>query len=148
MRVHILCRSETQSNIYLIIALKRKKPDSFYLKFNNALWSNVAVCDQWTKSSLEREKNYLRLIYFPGDSGWDKRYHNGSWTECSVCRPRHHPVTPWIVDRDIEAVIAPCYGLDGPGVEYRWRRDFPHSFRPALGPNQNSVQWVLGLSRG
>ena len=66
MRVHILCRSETQSNISSIIALKRKKPDSFYLKFNEALCSNVAVCDQRTKSSLEREKNDLRLIYFPG----------------------------------------------------------------------------------
>ena len=26
------------------------------------------------------------------------------------------------------------YGLDGPGIEYRWRRDFPHPSRPALGP--------------
>jgi hypothetical protein len=26
------------------------------------------------------------------------------------------------------------YGLDGPGIESRWRRDFPHPSRPALGP--------------
>jgi hypothetical protein len=28
------------------------------------------------------------------------------------------------------------------------RRDFPHLSRPALGPAQPPVQWVLGLSRG
>jgi len=30
--------------------------------------------------------------------------------------------------------IATGYGLDGPGIESRWRRDFPHQSRPALGP--------------
>jgi len=44
--------------------------------------------------------------------------------------------------------IATGYGLDGPGIEFRWGRDFPHLSRPALGPNQPPVQWVSGLSRG
>ena len=30
--------------------------------------------------------------------------------------------------------IATGYGLNGLGTESRWRRDFPHLFRPALGP--------------
>ena len=44
--------------------------------------------------------------------------------------------------------IATRYGLDGPGIESRCRRDFLHVSRPALGPTQPPVQWVLGVSRG
>jgi hypothetical protein len=29
--------------------------------------------------------------------------------------------------------IVTRYGLDGPGIESRWRPDFPHPSRPALG---------------
>ena len=43
--------------------------------------------------------------------------------------------------------IATGYGLDGPGIESRWRRDFPHLSRPALGSTQHPVQWVPGLFR-
>ena len=40
------------------------------------------------------------------------------------------------------------YGLDGPGIESRWGRDFTYLSIPALGPTQPPVQWVPGLSRG
>jgi hypothetical protein len=44
--------------------------------------------------------------------------------------------------------IATGYGLECPGIESQLGRDFPHLSRPALGPTQPPVQWVLGLSRG
>jgi hypothetical protein len=37
------------------------------------------------------------------------------------------------VGRDSAVRIATRYGLDGLGIKSRWRRDFPHSSRPALG---------------
>jgi len=44
--------------------------------------------------------------------------------------------------------IATRYGLDGPEIESRWGRDFPHPSRPAVGPTQPPVQLVPGFSRG
>jgi hypothetical protein len=44
--------------------------------------------------------------------------------------------------------MVPCYGLDSPGIESRWWRDFPYPFSPVLGPSQPPVQWVPGLSLG
>ena len=44
--------------------------------------------------------------------------------------------------------IATGYGLDGPRIESRWGRDFPHLSRPALGPTQSPIQWVPGSFPG
>jgi hypothetical protein len=51
--------------------------------------------------------------------------------------------------------IATRYGRDGPGIESRWRRDFPRPSRPALGPTQpsytmgtRSFPWVKRPGRG
>ena len=48
--------------------------------------------------------------------------------------------------RDSAVDIATRYGLDGPGIESPWGRDFPPPSRPALGPTQPPIQWVPGLS--
>jgi len=40
------------------------------------------------------------------------------------------------------------YRLDGPGIESRWGRDFPHLSRPALGPTQPPVTMRTGSFLG
>ena len=44
--------------------------------------------------------------------------------------------------------IATGYRLDGLEIESRWGRDFLQLSRPALGPTQPPVQWVLDLFQG
>jgi len=56
--------------------------------------------------------------------------------------------TSSLVGRCSSVGIATGYGLDGPGIESRWGRDFPNLSRPALVTTQPSVQWIPGLSRG
>ena len=43
--------------------------------------------------------------------------------------------------------IATCYRLDGPGIESRCGRDFPHPSRLALGSSQPPIQWLPCISR-
>jgi hypothetical protein len=42
--------------------------------------------------------------------------------------------------------IATGYGLDGPGIESQWGRDFPHQSGPGTHPTFCTM--VPGLSRG
>jgi hypothetical protein len=53
-----------------------------------------------------------------------------------------------MLGRDSSVGIATCYWLNGPGIEFRWGRDFLHTSRPVLGPIQPPIQWVLDLFRG
>jgi len=38
------------------------------------------------------------------------------------------PILSW---RSVVGIVT-HYGLDGPGIEFQWRQDFPHLPRPAL----------------
>jgi len=44
--------------------------------------------------------------------------------------------------------IATSYGLDGPGIECRWGRDFPHSSRLPLEPTKPPIKWALDFFPG
>ena len=40
------------------------------------------------------------------------------------------------------------YGVNVQGIEYRWRRDFPHPSKLTLTPIEHPVQWTSGISWG
>jgi hypothetical protein len=50
--------------------------------------------------------------------------------------------------RDSSVGIATGYGLDGPGIEFRLGRDFPHPSRPALGAHPASCTMGTGSFPG
>ena len=66
------------------------------------------------------------------------------------------PFTPGVERQEHEADHSPPpvsgfrlstatrYRLNGPGIEARWGRDFPHPSRPSLGPTPPPVQRVPG----
>ena len=60
-------------------------------------------------------------------------------------------MAPLIGGLDSSVGIATCYGLDGPGIESRWGRDFTHTSGPAVVSTQPHVQWIpchsLGVKR-
>jgi len=77
----------------------------------------------------------------------------GKDTRARIFRPfLHHstklainiPLFTTVYKATIDGRATHC-GKDGPGIESRWRRDFPHQ---ALGPTQRPIQWVPGLFRG
>jgi len=49
------------------------------------------------------------------------------------------------VGQDSSVGIATRCGIDGPGIESWWGRDFPHPSGPSLGLTQPPVQRVPGL---
>jgi hypothetical protein len=52
------------------------------------------------------------------------------------------------VCRHRSVIIATRYGLDGPEIESRWGRDFPHTSLTVLGPTQPPIQCVPGVFPG
>ena len=52
-----------------------------------------------------------------------------------------------MLDQDSLVGEGARYGMDGPGIESRCRREFPHLSRPALGPTQPPTQFVILVSK-
>jgi hypothetical protein len=62
------------------------------------------------------------------------------------CRPVGSSViTGWVTGAPFLSARANHCGLDVPGIEYQWGRDFPHPSRPVLGSIPPQVQWMLVL---
>ena len=75
-------------------------------------------------------------------------YERAVWDVCIYIYIYNIRSTLIKMSRESAVCIPPHYGLDGPGIESLWGRDFPYPSRPVLGPTQPSTQWVPGLYRG
>jgi hypothetical protein len=88
---------------------------------------------------IEKEFSVVRHIY-PVHT---QLFYTSHWSLCLLLQAQSTLGGPRRV-----VGIATAYRLDGPGIKFRWGRDFPHLSRPALRLTQTPVQWVSGLSRG
>jgi hypothetical protein len=68
--------------------------------------------------------------------------------ECICMTPVFFEDQP-LVDLDSVVGTVTRYGLDGPGIEYRWGRDFPHPVQTGPGAHPASCTiCTRSLSRG
>jgi hypothetical protein len=93
---------------------------------------------QWEPSSHPRARKKAKCAILLGKL----------WQLCSGKHSKSLMPVQVATDRDSSVGIATRYGLEGPGIESRWGRYFPHLSGPALGATQPPVQWVPRLSRG
>jgi hypothetical protein len=111
----------------------------------NARYKNVTVpLPIWAKP-VNNQQQYLQITFAhfsqSGQQMREGRVQNS-------LKPANKVGCSQICGAGSSVGIATGYGLESPGIESRWRRDFPHLPRPALESTQPPVQWVPGLSRG
>jgi hypothetical protein len=87
-----------------------------------------------------------RSFLFSTEDSFETSGHAAPWFKRDL--PYYHKF--WSIfltemGRDTSVGITTRYGLDGPGFESLWGRDYLHPSRPALGYTQSPVQWVTGL---
>ena len=100
--------------------------------------SRVAAGHQWRRRAGSKRKVNHCWLAFTSFGTFD--CHRGSRSDFNC-------LIYLSVGLDSSVGIATRYRLDGPGIESRWGRDFPHPSRTALRPTQPSIQWVPSLSR-
>jgi hypothetical protein len=112
------------------------------------VWCAVSATDYWALFIFLRLNLHwyamhilTQLFWTPGSYGFLLLWRMKSVHYFKVLGTTH---LVW----DSSVGIATHYGLDDPGVKYRWGWDFLHPSRRVLGPTQLPIRWVLGLSQG
>ena len=106
----------------------------------------------WTARYKRRRQRHLskHRKYLPENFRRNLTFNNAAvrTSNSASCRPAGSSVTTWwVTGAPFPSAQASRYGLDGPGIEYQWGRDFPNPSRPVLGVHRASctVKWVPGL---
>jgi hypothetical protein len=105
-------------------------PRGPHIRNNATSLQNWAWCTSDTLSHHRHSSDLIGMMNHSKETAVNVQY-----------KPEH-------VGRDSSVGIAARYRLDGPGIESRWGRDFPHPSRPALGSTQHPIQRVPSLFPG
>jgi len=115
-----------------------QKPGMF--PYSEAGWTSQNPPATFLRSTLILPSHpHLRLPNGFFHSGFAMKLLTQSSSAPLCLKPHPHRLHYWTliisgVDCDSSVGITTCYGLDGPGIESLWRRDFTHPSRPALDP--------------
>jgi hypothetical protein len=118
-------------------------PETGCCEHGNGPWGSIsvggflaawAVTDFSIRTQLHGVRSYWHFLSRTADSWFSP---NLDWVNLPC-----HKVP--CAGRDSAVDVATRYGVDGSGIESRRGRDFPHLFKPALGPTQLPVQCVSG----
>ena len=84
---------------------------------------------------------FVSLLFWPYSVTLLLSWHlNFTFSQESSSFPHFQQFLPLPDGRDSSVGTATPYGLDGPGIKYQRRRDFPDLSRPALEPMQPPLQ--------
>jgi hypothetical protein len=126
-------------------------PSGLKLHFDSSLMLRSVVLNKVHGNFTLFIYGCFSIIRIPGWSGqFSARYSPVFPTEI-ITTVHYYYCYYYIVlgtGRDSVVGIATRYGLDGPGIEARWGRDFPRPCRPAVGPSQPPLRWVADLFPG
>ena len=116
----------SRKNCNFNIVWKKKLGKKYFI----LLWKSSKMESEWQKYDSLFPALLWRLTEGPRSS-----VNNVCFEKLTVVYPLHN------VGRVSSVGIATHYGLDGPGIESRWGRNFPHPSRPALGPTSSPINW-------
>jgi hypothetical protein len=144
--------------VFVFVLLKNKIPSLFYVTLKYCHWYYVIL---WVQVGILRGRCvhifviavFVHVSCVPALTFRMLKFMNvrntGNLSFCDVVQGKRCNCYLYLLgcgNWDSVVGIVTRYGVDGPGIESQWRRDFLHLSRLPLGPTQPPIEWIPGLS--